>query len=224
MCKTYAMKWQKEKTMRDELSWKVMGRIFSLLLGLFTIIRNTYKKTSVNMGIISWIVEGKGRKIFVEEFLIPLGERYAHPFIDCAVRPKMAEGGWNDDEWEIVEHISHESFRWDEELVKLFISKEQGSTYLSRVTGEDVLKEIKEVYIPLNATILDFLLSNQHLIPYEWRFHRIYFPGTVYMVKTRDDLGMYARSLVYTGTSWTSDPFILKHIMDDEYKAAVFEK
>jgi hypothetical protein len=59
----------------SKLDWKSLGQIFSMLLNLFTVIRDTLTKCLVGPEIIPWLC-GEGNQIFVTEFLEPLGERF----------------------------------------------------------------------------------------------------------------------------------------------------
>jgi hypothetical protein len=52
----------------------------------------------------------------------------------------------------------------------------------------------------LNATVLDYLLKNTHLIPGEWKGEYVLFWGTVY----RDVEGLYVRCLHWCEDGWHS--------------------
>ena len=61
--------------MKKKLDWKEIGQFLSVLLNLFTIIRDTFKNIGVNLEIIQWFTE-EGRDKFVENFLKPIGQEY----------------------------------------------------------------------------------------------------------------------------------------------------
>ena len=58
-----------------KLDWKVLGSFVSVLLGLFALIRETFSKIGVGIEIVEWLL-GDGRKVFVEELLTPLGQKF----------------------------------------------------------------------------------------------------------------------------------------------------
>ncbi len=60
---------------KRKLDWKEVGQFFAVLLNVFTIIRDTFKKMGVGIEIIPWLADD-GKKIFVEKFLKPLGEEW----------------------------------------------------------------------------------------------------------------------------------------------------
>src|SRR3989344_3368272 len=60
---------------KKQLNWKEMGRVFSVFLDLFRIIRDTFAAHGIGPEIISWVT-GEGKDAFVEEFLKPLGEQF----------------------------------------------------------------------------------------------------------------------------------------------------
>ena len=57
------------------LNWKEVGRVFSVFLNLFGIIRNTFTAQGIGLEIIGWVT-GEGKDKFIEEFLKPLGEQF----------------------------------------------------------------------------------------------------------------------------------------------------
>ena len=61
--------------MKKQLNWKEIGQLVSVLVSVFTVIRNTLKQMAVGVEILEWLIDD-GKEIFVEKFLKPLGENF----------------------------------------------------------------------------------------------------------------------------------------------------
>ncbi len=83
--------------------------------------------------------------------------------------------------WTVEKHVGIGEIEWHTALAVLFtVNGQQGSGVDGHRLYEALGKEVN-----LNATVLDFLLENQHLIPEEWKRHYLFFWGTLYRDKDR---------------------------------------
>ena len=62
--------------MKNKIDWKQFGQFLKMVIDLFKIITNTFKKLKIGPEILEWIT-GEGQKTFVDRFLIPLGTEYS---------------------------------------------------------------------------------------------------------------------------------------------------
>ena len=77
---------------------------------------------------------------------------------------------------------------------KLHIEHEQRSC---SITGTELQKRIGDR--GLSASVLDYLLANQKLIPHEWLGKKVLFLGTVYR---RNDSRLFVRYLYWYQAGW----------------------
>lgn len=114
--------------------------------------------------------------------------------IDTDKNPSSPYPGWT-----IEEHQKSGKIEWNAKEVSLFISDKQKSGYIE---GNKLRKIVKN---PLNATVLDYLLEHQKLIPESWKEETngfikwIYFWGTIYR-NSDDDL--FVRYLYWFDGRW----------------------
>ena len=77
--------------MQKRLDWKQFGQFLSILLNVFTVIRDTFKQMGVGLEIIPWLVGG-GREVFIRGFLEPLGEEFLAATSSSLKVQKIIEG------------------------------------------------------------------------------------------------------------------------------------
>lgn len=94
-------------------------------------------------------------------------------YIDCNTKPFLPNG------WSIEEHQLGGRLKWDREAQKdtLLVARVRPDDKIK--TGNDVRRELSDKPC-LNANVLDYLLSNPHLIPEEWKGKAVFFWGTIY--------------------------------------------
>jgi hypothetical protein len=78
----------------------------------------------------------------------------------------------------VSHHIEDVSF--DFSKMKLYQSKKQSNPIANKAFGGQIIGQELKGKKKYSASFLDFLLDNPKLIPKEWRFKYIFFPGTVY--------------------------------------------
>jgi hypothetical protein len=130
--------------------------------------------------------------------------------IDCDAQPFVPSG------WSIEEHQKGGVLTWNKEAQKdaLYLSKwQRGNKY---TLGDFLRRDLLGKPV-LNATVLDYLLVNQRLIPEEWKGRRIFFWGTIY----RDSEGyLYVRCLQWCDSSWKRSSLWLINHWDSSCPAA----
>lgn len=109
--------------------------------------------------------------------------------IDCDKDPFVPQS------WKVEEHIKGGHFEWDPAKIDLYLSKKQKKGV---IRGNDLRKELKGKPV-FNANALDYLLSNQHLIPEEWKGKFMFFWGTIYRSSTG---GLAVRYLSWGVSRW----------------------
>jgi hypothetical protein len=87
--------------------------------------------------------------------------------------------------------------KWPISAAMVFRGRSVGGRYTVSDNLGSILKAGKQ---SLNATVLDYLLKNTHLIPAEWKGKYVFFWGTVY----RDAEGLYVRCLHWCEDGWSS--------------------
>ena len=109
--------------------------------------------------------------------------------INSTKQPLIPEG------WKIESHDTALG-KIDLKDCTLYLSEKQKNGYIK---GIELQKELKN---PLNATVLDYLLEHQELIPEEWNGKYVYFWGTVY--RNPDD-DLCVRCLSFDEGRWDWD-------------------
>lgn len=167
------------KSDKKAVDWKVLGQFFSMLLGLFTIVRDTFAKQNVGIEVVSWL-NGDGRQEFVKNFLQPLAEAYVRtqcwrtvsktcievnldaplrlPFEDAQVVWPETPGKLG---WVKVERQGDKLFV-DGREVTLYLTDEQRTGAI--IKGHDLWKALKGKPV-VHTAIMWALLDNPHLIP-----------------------------------------------------------
>jgi hypothetical protein len=118
--------------------------------------------------------------------------------INCNAAPFIPKG------WKIEKHSKGGTIIWNPSRVQFYL----GSGQSGGVEGNKLRKQ-RAGKPALNATALDYLLENKHLIPENWKrddagnIRYIFFWGTIYR---REDGDLYVRSLFWEehGLEWRS--------------------
>jgi hypothetical protein len=193
------------------LDWKELGRFNSVLLNLFSIVRDVFSGMKIGIEIVGWLTTG-GKEILVRE-LEALGTAYhaAHPVevideksirVNLDAPPKMPFDGpftgiksKTGSGWVMVEK-REDGLYVDGRKVILWISKRKG------ITGYELREEVLGKPV-LHPNILDALLEYPQLIPEEWKekskggyTRYIFFWGVVFFRHTDN---LYVRQLFYDG-------------------------
>lgn len=120
--------------------------------------------------------------------------------IDCDAEPFVPDG------WSVEEHKKGGKFEWEPNDIKLYFSDNQKDSRKNfGIDGNDLRKELEDQYV-LNANILDYLLTNQRLIPEEWKGKYVFFWGTIYRLP---DGALSVRYLCWRGGEWRWDDYWL---------------
>ena len=80
--------------------------------------------------------------------------------------------------------------------------------------GEDMLKKLNKT--GLNACVLDYLMSNNELIPEAWKSKQVFFPGTTF----KDSGGnLCVRFIYWWDNRWIAGLLYLSESYDDKVAA-----
>jgi hypothetical protein len=110
--------------------------------------------------------------------------------IDCDKKPNIPFSGWT-----VESHKKQGKLAWDPSKIELYFSEKQKTGV---ILGNDLRKELEDKPV-LNASVLDYLLKHQDLIPEEWKGKYVYFWGTIF----RDALGgLFVGCLYWNGGTW----------------------
>jgi hypothetical protein len=116
-------------------------------------------------------------------------ECWKRHLINCDVRPYIPN------RWTVEVHKKGGVIEWDPKNISFYLSEAQK---IGRIVGTDLHKELADMPV-LNACFLDFLHTNPHLIPEEWKGKAIFFWGTIYCRSSGD---LCVRYLYWNGDSW----------------------
>jgi len=204
-----------------KLDWKQLGQFFSVLLSVFAIIRDTFKKMGIGIEIISWLITEEGKKYFSENLLESLGKEYLATQrvrvlsdtiieVNLDIAPKLPFNGTK-----VEAHTGGGWVKLEKRQDGLYVGGRKVILYRSErqkdgkvIKGYELRDEITGKLI-LNANILDALLKNPHLIPEEWKKDAngntilIFFWGTIFRSPARDSLCV--RYLYFGGGQWGSN-------------------
>ena len=200
-----------------KLDWKALGQFNSVFLGLFALVRETLAKIGVGIEIVEWLA-GDGRKVFIEEFLAPLGQKFLATqrwkfvnattiMVNLGLLPRLpfdtATVEWHHGEGWVRVQKRKDGLYVNGRKVILYLSERQkdgktlkGNELRDELTGKPVL----------NANLLDALYENTHLIPEDWKLDVsgnmlvIYFWDSGFRGPGTDDLCV--RYLCFSDGSW----------------------
>lgn len=132
--------------------------------------------------------------------MIPgLGDASGPHVIDCDA-PPLAPSDLDD--WRVAEHAEHGPFTWNPLRIRLHRTQEQRADPSTLGSAVQAGLEGKRV---ANATMLDYLLDNQHIVPETWHNGRnvsIFFWGTLYSNKNGFTC---VRCMRWTDDRWIGD-------------------
>lgn len=111
------------------------------------------------------------------------------PTVDLDAEPFIPEG------WTLESHKKMGVIPLDMSKISLHLEPEQVDGV---IRGRELEKRLASLS-PLNANMLDYLLTNTHLIPEAWKGQRVFFWGTVY--RSSDD-NRYVRRLSWIDGQW----------------------
>lgn len=204
--------------MKKTLNWKEVGQFVSILVSVFTVIRNTLKKMAVGVEIFEWLIDD-GKEFFTET-LKQLGEKFLEtqrvkvlsstaimvnldapvklPFDGAKIEFQIGSG------WVRIER-SEDGLYVDNRKVILYLSERQknGRT----IKGYELREELSGKRI-LHPSILDALIQNCHLIPKDWKKDKsgntrfIFFWAVIFRIPSGDVL--YVRCLYFNVDQWRS--------------------
>jgi hypothetical protein len=192
---------EEKGVMSAKNDWKVIGRFIAVLVQLYTVISNTFKKAGVGIEMLEWLV-GSGKAFFVEK-LAELACEYKRQnpapeknltrlTVDLDATPFIPDG------WSVEEHKKGGVIEWNSAMVALHL--DEGQKNEGCVVGNVLHKNLSKL-ATYNANLLDFLLKkeNQHLIPEEWKGKVVSFWGTIYR---RSGGRLCVRYLYWSGGAW----------------------
>lgn len=162
------------------LNWKEVGRVFSVFLNLFAVIRDTFTVQGIGLEIIGWVT-GEGKDAFIEKFLKPLGEAFLAaqrvivvdentirvnldappmlPFDGAAVVTNKG-GGW------VTVQKRDDGLYVDGHKVILHRSERQKDNKV--IGGYELRNEVMNLLV-LHPNIMDALYEYSHLTPEDWK-------------------------------------------------------
>jgi hypothetical protein len=221
--------------MKKSLNWNELGRFIAILVSIYTLITETFKKLRIGIEICAWLI-GDGKEKFVAS-LTALGEEYFRTkvkanilheaTVDTDATPRLPFDGVV-----IESHVG---------MGKVLIQKRTDGLYvdgrkvlLHRVAGQIGGKTIRGHELRtklggvLNACVEDFLLDHTEFIPDDWKKDDvgniifIYFWGTIY--RRPSDGRLFVRCLCWGGGAWVSSYVWLGNDWDGLRPAAVLAK
>jgi len=203
--------------MKKTLSWKEVGQFVAVLIGVFTIIRDTLKRMAIGVEIFEWLI-GEGKEFFTET-LKQLGENFLKNkhihiidentiLVNLDAPIKLPFGGA-----EIYFQTGSGWVRIEKRKDGLYIDGHKVILYLSErqkngrvIKGYELREELSGKLV-LHPNILDALLEYPQIIPEDWKrdekdnIRLIFFWAVIF----RSPLGgLYVRYLYFRGDQWNS--------------------
>lgn len=142
-------------------------------------------------------------------------KRSSNVIIDSSVAPRIPIPEWVILEPEGEKHEG-EIINWNSKKISLFLlnkQKKDGVFIRPEILIEKFRKE-EEKFVPLNASVLDYLLDHQDLIPESWKKNKpsVMFWGTIYLAPNNQKMirfMQFAESLnqFIDGWSWLESGF-----------------
>ena len=214
--------------MKNRIDWKQFGQFLKMVIELFKLITSTFKELKVGPEILEWVT-GPGQKIFVEQFLIPLGNAFQASLPQASLPkeapkkqnllrmkanldadPSLPFDGAMFDGTKKSKHARQGQveleYRPDED--ELYVNGKKFVPYLSEkqlgdkvVRGYDLQVEA-EANSPTNATLADVLYEHQEFIPKKFRDRAWFFWATIF---SDSDGDLFVRYLVLSVKVWYRD-------------------
>ena len=208
----------------SKLDWKGVGQFMSVLVQVWTIIKQVVVRENVGLEIVDWMV-GDGEQDF-RNLVYGLTDKYNEYLLH---RKQLAESVIDFDSTPVCPPgltIAPDSDQIKTRVcgkrnlseIRVGLHLDDGQTNGKWVKGYD-LKLCLEGQEVLGAQLLDFYLKHLDLIPEDWKKKGwIFFWGTIY----RGAYGsLYVRCLLWDGTRWVSHYCWLGYDWDDNSPAAV---
>ncbi len=222
--------------MKKTLNWKEVGRFFSVLISVFTIIRDTLKKMEVGVEILEWLIWGDGKEFF-NKTLKQLGEKFLETqlvkmlsgtavMVNLDAPIKLPFNGA-----EIESQIGSGWVKIEKRLDGLYIDNRKVSLYLSErqkngntIKGYELREELTGKLV-LHPNILDAILDHSYLLPEDWKkdekgdIRFIFFWAVIFRSPSFDNL--YVRYLYFHDGWWNSNYYWLDNDWDDNDPTAL---
>lgn len=225
--------------MKKPLNWNELGRLIAILVGIYTLITETFKKLRIGIEITAWVI-GDGKEKFVA-LLTALGEEYGRSkvkdpnvlheaTIDTETTPRLPFGGAVIESHTGMGKVVLIQKRTDglyidgKKVVLHRVSRQIGG---KAIQGHELRTELVGEKV-LNACVEDFLLDHPEFIPEDWKKDEqgntryIFFWGTIFRGPSSGYL--YVRYLCWNGDAWVSDYNWLDSDWNGHYPAAVLAK
>ena len=192
-----------------------MNTLDTLDVGQANELKLAFRRTGWNNEEIKRLCEGA---ILADIRNIILGNaevRMLEHIIDCDADPFIPTG------LTVEEHHKGGSFKWDPAAVQFYLSDSQRNG--EGIQGHKLRKELAGKPV-LNANVLDYLFTHQHLIPESWKkktsgyIAYIFFWGTIYRYP---DGRLYVRYLDWHDGGWDWYCHWLGDDWGDSYPAAL---
>lgn len=92
-------------------------------------------------------------------------------------------------EWIILEHKG-KVINWNSKKISLFLLNKQkkDDVFIRPEILIEKFSEEEKNFIPLNASVLDYLLEHQNLIPKSWKKKSVMFWGTIYLAPNKQKM------------------------------------
>lgn len=134
-----------------------------------------------------------GAKRFLRDEFRLVDTATSDRIIDCDVNPHIPDG------WSVSHHIKQGMIAWNPDEIRLYRSPCQEERL---VQGYTLRICVMDEAVILNACVLDFLLTNPHLIPEDWKGKTILFWGTLF---EDEDGNQRVGLLVWNGDRWKAE-------------------
>ena len=138
---------------------------------------------------LKWLSEGD---VFAQILPVIRGTAKVVHTINCDADPFTPVG------WIVEEHRRSGQQEWDPKKIKLHLDEAQKN---GMIKGDELRKHLNGLPI-LNANVLDYLLTNPHLIPKDWEGKCVAFWGTIY--RDSGDGRLHVRYLYWNSRRWSS--------------------
>jgi hypothetical protein len=223
-----------EKRKKSEPDWKQFGQFISMVVSVFTVVRDTLQAMDVGFAeALAWAI-GPGRKSLADEFIRPLGQRVldARPKlvvtrvqVDLGAFPKKLGEGFSVEDHRgegtvTLEKRSDGHLYLDGHKLVLWQSDRQKSG--KTVTGYDLKAEATGQPVR-NGNVLDALLKHPELFPDDWktdeqgRTRYVFFLATIY----RHGDNLCVRCACFGGGRWLGGYYWLDFEWVERYWSAV---
>lgn len=166
--------------MKKILNWKEIGQFVAILIGVFTVIRDTLKQMAVGIEIFEWLI-GDGKEFFIENVLKSLGEKFITTRLFCVIDENTIRVNlnapitfpfrsarvkhWVDSGWLHIEKRGGELYADGRKIILNLSAKQLGGRMVTgyEICGKPINKNV------LHPNVLDALIECPTLIPESWK-------------------------------------------------------